>query len=60
MSAPKLIATVVIVEADYVLCPACGARVDGWCKDPRGLETECDACDVTFAVAADAELQVIT
>lgn len=54
------IVTTVYVQPSYVICPHCGAQVDGWLGDPRGKETECDECDQTFSIHPDADLEMST
>lgn len=51
-------ATVIYAEADYVICPHCDERVDGWYGNPRGEETTYDACGEPFKVSAHADVEL--
>lgn len=53
-----LMATEVIVKADYVLCPHCGAECGDWLGDPRGHDTQCDECNQPFAIHPDADMEM--
>lgn len=46
----------VYIIADFVTCPYCNSRQDGWMKDPRGLIEPCDYCGMNYMVSKDAEL----
>ena len=51
-------AQVVYVRADYVRCPHCEEKQDGWLRDPRDTEATCDDCGKQFRIAADAEVRM--
>ena len=43
------------VELD---CPNCGALIEGWNRDPRGLEDACDKCKKPYRIARDADVTI--
>ncbi|CAG9229299.1 hypothetical protein [Burkholderia vietnamiensis] len=47
----------VVVTAQWVVCPHCGQRQDGWLVDPRGNDHECDECGQTYRVPDDAAIK---
>jgi DNA-directed RNA polymerase subunit RPC12/RpoP len=51
-------ATVIYSRPEYVECPYCEERVDGWLGNPQGQETTCDDCGRTFQVHPDADVEL--
>jgi DNA-directed RNA polymerase subunit RPC12/RpoP len=49
----------VYVEAKYVKCPHCDAKIGGWEVDPRGARLQCDECKKTFSVSMLADVWII-
>jgi hypothetical protein len=45
---------VIYVKVSHILCPHCGAEVDGWMGDPRGQIDTCVECDGDFKIDDDA------
>ena len=39
-------------------CPNCGKEIDGWVRDPRGLEDTCDSCKKPYRISATAEVKI--
>lgn len=37
-------------------CPYCFAAQDGWLRDPRGMDHECDECGQMYHVPVDVKL----
>ncbi len=54
--AEKLV-TDVYVRPEYVLCPHCSERIEGWMQDPRGSTDTCDSCKKPFRVSPDASIK---
>jgi len=44
-------------SADYVICPHCSERIEGWTRDPRGFADTCDSCKKPFRVSQDASIK---
>lgn len=56
-------ATRLVAQVEYVECPSCGERVEGFLNDPRGAGEvddeggiECEKCHVVFSIPSGIEV----
>ncbi|MFA7287400.1 MAG: hypothetical protein WC055_00825 [Melioribacteraceae bacterium] len=50
--------TIIYSKADYINCPNCNAKQDGWRGDPRGDTEKCDECGNEYKISQHADIEL--